>query len=115
MRPYTRLGLLAPFAQVQPLLSPQDMRERSNMSDDPFSAVLALANARTVVSGGFTAGGAWALRFPAPGRIKFFVAANQEGGEIQSLSGPGFSPIPPAECARPATHANESSRSWWTR
>jgi beta-N-acetylhexosaminidase len=31
------------------------------------------------------------------GGIRFFVAANQEGGEIQSLSGPGFAPIPPAD------------------
>jgi beta-N-acetylhexosaminidase len=32
----------------------------------------------------------------ATGGIKFFIAANQEGGEIQSLSGPGFSTIPAA-------------------
>src|SRR5207248_1559096 len=31
------------------------------------------------------------------GRVKFFIAANQEGGEIQSLAGPGFSPIPAAD------------------
>jgi beta-N-acetylhexosaminidase len=31
------------------------------------------------------------------GGIRFFVAANQEGGEIQSLTGPGFSTIPPAD------------------
>jgi len=31
------------------------------------------------------------------GRVRFFVAANQEGGEIQSLTGPGFSPIPAAD------------------
>jgi beta-N-acetylhexosaminidase len=29
-------------------------------------------------------------------RIRFFVAANQEGGQIQALRGPGFSTIPPA-------------------
>ena len=28
--------------------------------------------------------------------VSFFVAANQEGGEIQALSGPGFVPIPSA-------------------
>lgn len=30
------------------------------------------------------------------GNIRFFIAANQEGGIIQSLSGPGFSTIPSA-------------------
>jgi beta-N-acetylhexosaminidase len=32
----------------------------------------------------------------ATGRIRFFVAANQEGGLIQALRGPGFSTIPSA-------------------
>ncbi|SAL33304.1 AraC family transcriptional regulator [Caballeronia udeis] len=43
------------------------------MSADPFSDILKLVNAETVVSGGFTAGGAWAIRFPAPDKIKFSV------------------------------------------
>jgi beta-N-acetylhexosaminidase len=30
------------------------------------------------------------------GGVRFYVAANQEGGEIQALRGPGFSRIPPA-------------------
>ena len=42
------------------------------MSADPFSDVLALADARSVVSGGFEAGGRWAIRFPVPDKIKFF-------------------------------------------
>lgn len=42
------------------------------MTADPFSDVLAIADARSVVSGGFTAGGRWALRFPRPQQIKFF-------------------------------------------
>ena len=38
-----------------------------------------------------------ALASPAvTGSVRFFVAANQEGGLIQSLSGPGFSTIPSA-------------------
>ncbi|THF56535.1 AraC family transcriptional regulator [Pseudothauera rhizosphaerae] len=45
------------------------------MKEDPFSDVLALANARSVVSGGFLAGGDWAIRFPPPDRVKFFIAA----------------------------------------
>jgi len=30
------------------------------------------------------------------GQVRFFIAANQEGGEVQSLQGPGFAAIPPA-------------------
>jgi beta-N-acetylhexosaminidase len=33
---------------------------------------------------------------PATDGVRFFVAANQEGGQIQTLSGPGFSTIPSA-------------------
>ena len=32
----------------------------------------------------------------ATGQVRFFIAANQEGGEVQSLQGPGFSALPPA-------------------
>lgn len=45
------------------------------MNKDPFSDVLALVNARSVISGGFWAGGDWAIRFPPPVRVKFFIAA----------------------------------------
>lgn len=55
------------------LVNPDYMRDRSNMSDDPFSDILGLANAQSVVSGGFTAGGRWAIRFPPPDKIKFFA------------------------------------------
>ncbi|HEY0719551.1 MAG TPA: glycoside hydrolase family 3 N-terminal domain-containing protein [Streptosporangiaceae bacterium] len=37
-----------------------------------------------------------ALAGPATAGVKFFVAANQEGGEVQALTGPGISSIPPA-------------------
>ncbi|MFC9843564.1 AraC family transcriptional regulator [Streptomyces sp. NPDC060223] len=40
------------------------------MPADPLSDTLALTDARCVISGGFTAGGKWALRFPRPGRLK---------------------------------------------
>ena len=43
------------------------------MPHDPFSDILKFTNAETVVSGGFTAGGAWAIRFPEPDKIKFFA------------------------------------------
>src|ERR1700675_1264537 len=43
------------------------------MMTDPFSDILKLTNAETFVSGGFTAGGSWAIRFPSPDKIKFFA------------------------------------------
>jgi AraC-like DNA-binding protein len=45
------------------------------MASDPFSSVLSMMNARAVAAGGFTAAGRWALRFPPPETIKFFVMA----------------------------------------
>src|SRR5882724_8465161 len=49
------------------------MRDNSNMIDDPRSDVLDLADTQSVLVGGFTAGGSWALRFPSPDKLKFFV------------------------------------------
>jgi AraC-like DNA-binding protein len=43
------------------------------MTTDPFSDILKLSNAETFVSGGFAAGGSWAIRFPSPDKIKFFA------------------------------------------
>jgi len=43
------------------------------MSTDPFSDILKFTNAESLVTGGFTAGGTWAVRFPAPEKIKFFA------------------------------------------
>ena len=43
------------------------------MSTDPFSDILKFTSAESLVTGGFTAGGAWAIRFPAPEKIKFFA------------------------------------------
>lgn len=48
------------------------------MSSDPVSSLLSLVSARSAVSGGFTAGGAWAIGFPPPDRVKFFIAAKGE-------------------------------------
>ncbi len=41
------------------------------MSTDPFSDILKFMNTETVVSGGFSAGGTWAIRFPEMEKIKF--------------------------------------------
>ena len=43
------------------------------MQGDPFSEILKFTRAESLVTGGFTAGGRWALRFPAPDKIKFFA------------------------------------------
>jgi AraC-like DNA-binding protein len=43
------------------------------MKVDPFSDILRFTRTESLVTGGFTAGGAWALRFPAPDKIKFFA------------------------------------------
>ncbi len=45
------------------------------MSNDPLSDVLKLTEAQSVISGGFAAGGTWALRFPAPQQIVFSAIA----------------------------------------
>ena len=45
------------------------------MKLDPFSDILRIASAQSVVSGGFTAGGPWAIRFPAFDKLKFSALA----------------------------------------
>lgn len=54
---------------------PEDLRDRPDVSNDPFSDVLRLTDPKAVVSGGFAAGGTWSLRFPPPREIKFSVIA----------------------------------------
>lgn len=49
------------------------LRDSTGMIVDPFSDVLTLTNAEAVVTGGFSAGGPWAIRFPARDKIKFFA------------------------------------------
>ncbi|WSH27593.1 hypothetical protein U8P75_01685 [Rhizobium beringeri] len=50
------------------------------MTTDPFSDILKLARAETLVTGGFTAGGPWAIRFPVPKTIKFFAVVKEAAG-----------------------------------
>jgi AraC-like DNA-binding protein len=45
----------------------------SNIEGDPLSDILRLLGAQPVLAGGFSAGGAWAIRFPRPDKIKFFA------------------------------------------
>lgn len=49
------------------------LRDSSDMRADPFSDILRVTHAESLVTGGFTAGGRWALRFPVPEKIKFFA------------------------------------------
>lgn len=52
---------------------------------DPFSDILKLTRTESLVTGGFTAGGAWAIRFPGPKTIKFFAVV--KGGCWVTLDG----------------------------
>jgi AraC-like DNA-binding protein len=45
---------------------------------DPLADALAITNARSVIARGYTAGGAWAVRFPAPGMLKIHAAVSGE-------------------------------------
>jgi len=52
---------------------PRYLRKSTNVVADPFSDILELTRAESLVTGGFTAGGPWAIRFPVPKTIKFFA------------------------------------------
>ncbi|HEY1216678.1 MAG TPA: AraC family transcriptional regulator [Bryobacteraceae bacterium] len=49
------------------------MRDSTDMVSDPFSEILKLTNAESVVTGGFSAQEPWAIAFPAKDKIKFFA------------------------------------------
>ncbi|WP_397452878.1 AraC family transcriptional regulator [Pseudomonas sp. NA-150] len=51
------------------------MRDSTEMLNDPFSDILKLTNAHSVVSGGFTASNPWAIGFAPPNKIKYFAVA----------------------------------------
>lgn len=55
------------------LASSSFFRESSNMSRDALSRTLELVDARAIYAGGFIGGGEWSIRFPSPGKVKFFV------------------------------------------
>ncbi len=58
------------------------LRDSTRMSVDPFSDILKFTRAESLVTGGFTAGGPWALRFPAPDKIKFFAVVKDPAGSV---------------------------------
>jgi AraC-like DNA-binding protein len=100
------------------------------MSLDPISDILRLMKVETLVTGGFSAGGAWSLRFPVPEKIKFFavvkgscwVAIDGEpepvqfqAGDVGLLSAPraftlSSAPgLPPVDAMRVFSGAGKSS------
>jgi AraC-like DNA-binding protein len=68
------------------------------MNDDPLTDVLTLASARCVEVGILAAGGAWALRFPPPAKIKFvavvkgncWLSLDGQGAPLQVVTGDVF-------------------------
>lgn len=54
-------------------MSSENLRDSTVMSSDPFSEVLRLTKAESLVTGGFRAGGRWAIQFPPPKTTKFFA------------------------------------------
>ena len=55
------------------LVNPDCLCNSTKMNMDPLSDILKFAKAESLVTGGFKAGGRWAIRFPAPDKIKFFA------------------------------------------
>ncbi|GGZ24423.1 AraC family transcriptional regulator [Streptomyces inusitatus] len=66
-----------------------------SINPDPLTHTLGVTGARCVLARGLTAGGAWALRFPAPGRLKVHAVLSGvswltvDGGERPVLLEPG--------------------------
>ncbi|MGF6491852.1 AraC-like DNA-binding protein [Luteibacter sp. 621] len=55
------------------------------MSADPFSDILKFTRAESLATGGFSAGGPWAIAFPPPSSIKFFAVV--KGGCWVTIEG----------------------------
>lgn len=68
------------------------------MNQDPISDILRLADVESVVSGGFTAGGEWSIRFPAPDKLKLKFFASLRGScELHVEGDPEASRIEPGD------------------
>jgi AraC-like DNA-binding protein len=70
--------------------SPLFLLDSPEMGTDPLSDVLKLANVTALLTGGFTAGGPWAIRFPARPTVQFFAVVKgrcwgQFVGEPQTM------------------------------
>lgn len=73
------------------LVCAKNMRNNPKMRADPLSEILTLVRARHILSGGFRAGGRWAIRFPVPKAAKF--AAIVQGACWLALEGVGTPPV----------------------
>ncbi len=62
----------------------------NSVTGDPFSDVLNLIRAKSVISGSLVAGGAWAIRFPPSGLTNFWGVAR---GECWCLTEAGDAPL----------------------
>ena len=67
------------------LVSARFLCESTGVSADPFSDILTITNAEAILTGEFSAGGAWAIRFPASDKVKFSTVV--KGGCWISLEG----------------------------
>ena len=60
-------------AERRMVVRPSSLRKSPDVVSDPFSDILKLTRAESLVTGGFTAGGPWSIHFPVPKTIKFFA------------------------------------------
>jgi beta-N-acetylhexosaminidase len=88
-----QLFLVAPAAgeTAQDLAGPDTVQA---LDDYHFGSVLLPKNAYGTTALASATAAIQALAPQATGGVRFLIAANQEGGEIQQLSGPGFEVMP---------------------
>jgi AraC-like DNA-binding protein len=76
------------------LENPHYLRDSSSMTSDPLSDALAVADARSVFSGGFLAGGRWAIRLEGRDKLKVNAVVR---GRCLLVPPDGGAPLPLAE------------------
>ena len=69
----------------------ENIRDNPRMQADPLSEILTLVRAKHILSGGFWAGGTWAIRFPRPDAAK--IAAIVQGACWLRLEGLNQPPV----------------------
>ena len=52
---------------------PEGMRKSPGMISDPISDIVALVEARSIMTGSLAASGEWTVRFPVPARVKLYA------------------------------------------
>jgi beta-N-acetylhexosaminidase len=81
-----------------------------------FGSLLLIVSAAGTAALGARTAVMQALASSGTGGVKFFIAANQEGGQIQQLTGPGFATMPSAleQGGWPASTLRQSAAGWGT-